>query len=541
MGTAFNFKRVDGYFHRAGTSKVLRTNPIEAQAVVAEVRRRFDDDGNSPSIGVVTFNLQQRALIESLLRDTEDSRIIHALDDDPEGLFVKNLENVQGDERDVILFSTGFSKNDRGYLPLNFGPLNRAGGERRLNVAITRARRQVIIFSSFSPSELRAEETSSIGIKHLRSYLDLAEYGTGSLPYDGRRTFALDLHREEIADALRDRGFVVATDVGLSEFKVDISVSSSETPSNASMAVLLDGPAWAARRTVGDRDGLPGEVLSRMMRWPSVQRVWMPEWLSDREAVLDKLEHAAKAAIAGSAPLEPEPIGPGVDLEQLGQRVDSVIVGEVELGDGSLQAPAGVGVSNRSNPIDMLDKPEIPEYRPWSVRLYGTRDILDALPSRRSVNAVREAIQHIVDAEGPVHQERLAKLTCAAFNLNKVNGERVNSILVALDSSRHRRDEDGFIWNASVDPSSWHLFRVNGPETERKPEHISVVEICNAMMDVVRGSGGISVSDLHRETIRLFGGKRRTSGVTSRLDQGLQYGADNNRLILQDEMVHLAD
>ena len=171
--------------------------------VVAEVRRRFDGGIESPSVGVVTFNLQQRALIESLLRDTEDPRIIKALDEDPEGLFVKNLENVQGDERDVILFSTGFSKNDKGYLPLNFGPLNRAGGERRLNVAVTRARRQVIVFSSFSPAELRAEETSSVGIKHLRSYLDLAEHGTGALPYDGRRTIAVDLHREEIADALR--------------------------------------------------------------------------------------------------------------------------------------------------------------------------------------------------------------------------------------------------------------------------------------------------------------------------------------------------
>ncbi|GAP53456.1 uncharacterized ATP-dependent helicase MG140 homolog, partial [Arthrobacter sp. Hiyo6] len=159
---------------------------------MAEVRRRFDGGTESPSVGVVTFNLQQRALIESLLRDTEDPRIIKALDEDAEGLFVKNLENVQGDERDVILFSTGFSKNDKGYLPLNFGPLNRAGGERRLNVAVTRARRQVIVFSSFSPSELRAEETSSVGIKHLRSYLDLAEHGTGALPYDGRRTIAVD-------------------------------------------------------------------------------------------------------------------------------------------------------------------------------------------------------------------------------------------------------------------------------------------------------------------------------------------------------------
>jgi hypothetical protein len=210
---------------------------------------------------VVTFNLQQRALIEGLLRDTEEPRIVAALDDDAEGLFVKNLENVQGDERDVILFSTGFSKNDKGYLPLNFGPLNRSGGERRLNVAVTRARRQVIVFSSFNPADLRSEETSSVGIKHLRSYLDLAEQGTAALPYDGRRAASIDLHREEIADALRDRGFVVVSDVGLSDFKVDLSVALAEDPSRQLMAILLDGPAWAARRTAGDRDGLPGMFL----------------------------------------------------------------------------------------------------------------------------------------------------------------------------------------------------------------------------------------------------------------------------------------
>jgi superfamily I DNA and/or RNA helicase len=122
-----------------------------------------------PSVGVVTFNVQQRALVESLLRDSGDARLAQALDSGHEGLFVKNLENVQGDERDVIMFSTAFSVNERGVLPLNFGPLNLTGGERRLNVAITWARRQVIVFSSFDPEQLRAEETSSVGVKHLKA------------------------------------------------------------------------------------------------------------------------------------------------------------------------------------------------------------------------------------------------------------------------------------------------------------------------------------------------------------------------------------
>ena len=113
------------------------------------------------------------------------------------------------------------------------------GGERRLNVAITRARRQVVVFSSFDPEQLRAEETSSIGIKHLRAYLDLAAQGTDVLPRDARSAAVVDRHREDIAAALRERGLVVRTDVGLSEFRVDLSISrpvDPETPGDGRAA-----------------------------------------------------------------------------------------------------------------------------------------------------------------------------------------------------------------------------------------------------------------------------------------------------------------
>src|SRR4051794_7839507 len=297
-GRGVSLVRVDGRFHRSVGGRMLRTNPVEAEAIVAEVRRRFALSPDAPpSIGVVTFNAQQRALIESLLRDADDERLTEALDrSDGEGLFVKNLENVQGDERDVVFFSTAFSVNERGQLPLNFGPLNRVGGERRLNVAVTRARRQVVVFSSFDPGQLRAEETSSVGIKHLRAYLDLAALGTDVLPRDIRSASVVDRHREEIAAALRGRGLVVRTDVGLSDFRIDLSVAHASDPDTPVMAVLLDGPAWARRRTVGDRDGLPVEVLGGMLRWPVVERVWLPSWLADSAAVVDTLVSAVESA-----------------------------------------------------------------------------------------------------------------------------------------------------------------------------------------------------------------------------------------------------
>ncbi|MGY1815616.1 DUF3320 domain-containing protein [Blastococcus sp. SYSU D00820] len=314
-GRGISLVRVNGTFHRSGAGRLLRTNPMEAKAVVAEIRRRFDASPDAlPSIGVVTSNAQQRSYIEALLRDAGDERLVEALDrTDGEGLFVKNLENVQGDERDVVFFSTAFSVNDRGFLPLNFGPLNRVGGERRLNVAVTRARRQVVVFSSFDPSQLRAEQTSSVGVKHLRAYLDLAALGTDALPREARPAAVPDRHREEIAEALRGRGLVVRTDVGLSEFRIDLSVARPERPDAPVMAVLLDGPAWARRRTVGDRDGLPVDVLSGMLRWPAVERVWLPSWLRDREAVLDALVAAVPAAppVPPAVPV-PVPVTPPV-------------------------------------------------------------------------------------------------------------------------------------------------------------------------------------------------------------------------------------
>ena len=107
-----------------------------------------------------------------------------------------------------------------------------------------------------------------------------------------------DRHREQVADALRVRGYVVRTDVGLSEFRIDLVIAHPNAPDRPLVAVLLDGPGWAARRTVGDRDGLPLEVLGRMLRWPAVERVWLPAWLAEPGDVLDDLIAAVEAAAA---------------------------------------------------------------------------------------------------------------------------------------------------------------------------------------------------------------------------------------------------
>ncbi|MGY1986862.1 DUF4011 domain-containing protein [Blastococcus sp. SYSU DS0669] len=532
-GRGVSLVRVPGTFHRSGAGRLLRTNPIEAKAIVAEIRRRFDAvpqwDGIDavPSIGVVTFNAQQRSYIEALLRDADDDRLSAALDrTDGEGLFVKNLENVQGDERDVIFFSTGFSPTADGTLPLNFGPLNRQGGERRLNVAITRARRQVVVFSSFDPAQLRAEETSSVGIKHLRAYLDMAEQGTDVLPRFPRSAAVVDRHREQIAAALRERGLVVRTDVGLSEFRVDLSVSRPADPSTPVMAVLLDGPAWARRGTVGDRDGLPPEVLGEMLRWPVVERVWLPAWLADPSAVVDRLAGAVDAAPVASRPIaQPVPL-PTAAVESfkgvaaLRSSVTSLAVPTPTARPAPRPAaaakPAGAPALEGETP-----------FVPWIPKTAGEKSVLDELPVSKAARAVRRVMAAGVKAEGPIHVDRLAKLTVGAFGLNRATEARKQVLLSLLPPSAVDGD---FLWPEGVDRATWTGFRRQVASTDRPLEHVAPEEVANAMAALCRAAAGMTRDELLTATATVFGYKRRAASVTPVLEKALAAALGSGRL-----------
>ncbi|RBY97930.1 DNA helicase [Blastococcus sp. TF02-8] len=536
-GRGVSLVRVPGTFHRSGAGRLLRTNPIEAKAIVAEIRRRFDAqptwEGMStvPSIGVVTFNAQQRSYIEALLRDADDDRLAAALDRaDGEGLFVKNLENVQGDERDVIFFSTGFSPDASGSLPLNFGPLNRVGGERRLNVAITRARRQVVVFSSFDPEQLRAEETSSVGIKHLRAYLDMAEQGTDVLPRSARSATAVDRHREQIAAALRERGLVVRTDVGLSEFRVDLSVSRAADRETPLMAVLLDGPAWARRGTVGDRDAVPVEVLGHMLRWPVVERVWLPSWLADPAAVVDRLVAAVDAAPVVAA-RAPEPVQlPTAAVESFKgvAALRSAVTASVAVPAGPARATAKPAAPKKpAKPAALED--ESP-FVPWIPKTAGEKSVLDELPASKAARAVRRVMLAGVKAEGPIHVDRLAKLTVGAFGLNRVTESRKQVLYSLLPPSAVDGDH---LWPDGVDRATWTGFRRQVSSTDRPIEHVAPEEIANAMVALCRAAAGMRREELLTATAGVFGYKRRAASVTPALEKALAFALDGGRLTEQ--------
>lgn len=503
-GHGINLIRVDGHFERETRGREHRTNRVEAEAVVAEVQRRFaavesaSAPPSIPSIGIVTFNQPQRTLIESLLRELDDPAITAALDDHTgQGLFIKNLENVQGDERDVILFSVAFSKTRRGVLPLNFGPLNLAGGERRLNVAITRARRQVVLFCSFDPGDLRAEETASVGIKHLRAYLELAERGTTTLRSEQGHQRVVDRHRDAIAERLRAHGCGVRVDVGLSDFRVDLVVSPQAEPFEPTMAIMLDGPAWARRRTVGDRDGMPGVVLRSMLGWPVVARVWLPAWLDDADAVVDDLLRRLAAPEQEDSGLTEPPVDP----------VPAI-------------AAQGGGVAQ----ISAAESP--PTFTPWpGDHGHTVRFLNQARDDTQTAAELGELIDDLLRTEGPTNPDRVARTIARSCGLSRLAASRRTEILTCAPQP----DTNGFLWPPGIDPATWTGFRPD-PDRQRAIEEISPHEIANAMVDIGHRTRGIGADELISEALALFGFTRRTERVTSHAEAALALALSSGRL-----------
>lgn len=302
------WRQVEGRFLRSNTvgasKEDVRTNLEEADAIAAEVKSRLKDpDRSTQSIGIVTFNEQQRWKILTKLSELGDPAVDAAMQNpDPERrLFVSALEQVQGDERDVIMFSIAFSYQERvnakgvsRSVPLQFGPIANRGGERRLNVAVTRAKEEMVVFCSFDPNDLDLSNSQSVGLEMLKNFLLMARNASegqrGSLRT--RDAQERDHHRRAILEALRDAGITVGEELGLSKFRIDLAVSSGPS-SGQFLAILLDGPQWASRSTAYDRDVLPESVL-RGIGWRRIGRVWLPAHVHEPHhvvtAVLAELE-----------------------------------------------------------------------------------------------------------------------------------------------------------------------------------------------------------------------------------------------------------
>ncbi len=295
LGVSFKFVEGGMYDRRAS-----RTNRAEAEALIKLIQERLENPQlNKKSIGVVTFSQAQKDLIDDLMDEfrREHPELEQFFSESlEEPLFVKNLENVQGDERDVIIFSIGYAPDKDGKFAMNFGPLNRSGGERRLNVAITRSKEQVIVVSSVHAEQIDMSRTSSIGAAHLRAFLKYAESGAAAQAKgatDAKRSAGVV---QAAYDHLTKQGYRVHRDVGCSAYKIDLAVTDPKDETRYVLGIECDGPSYARQATARDRDQTRQSVL-KGLGW-NMFRLWSVEWAFDRDKAEKELDDAVKSALS---------------------------------------------------------------------------------------------------------------------------------------------------------------------------------------------------------------------------------------------------
>ena len=301
--------RVNGTFERGRR----RINEEEAKAIVKEIIHRFEDPKlRKDSIGIVTFNISQQNLIDDLLSAAcaKNKKLDQWVNNGEEPLFIKNLESVQGDERDIIMFSVTYGPDENGKVSLNFGPLNRDGGWRRLNVAVSRARKEMIVFSSLMPEQINTARTKAEGVAALRNFLTFAS--SNRLTLSNEEVLLSNKEKNEVIESivteLKNRGYNCDTMVGHSNFKIDVCVVDPEDENKYLLGILLDGDIYASSKYTRDREISQTDVL-KSLGWKTI-RIWSMDWWNNKEKQISKILDAIN-----NAKNTPEPEVGDTDIE----------------------------------------------------------------------------------------------------------------------------------------------------------------------------------------------------------------------------------
>ena len=288
------------HFHYVENGVYIKNqNEYEAKQVVRLILE-FAEKYPNNSLGVVCFNIKQQDLIlDYIEKYFNDPRYFDFFKEDkPEPFFIKNLETVQGDERDTIIFSIGYGKDLHGNLAHRFGPLNRKGGERRLNVAVTRAKNSVEVVSSIKASDINLERTQSLGVKLLKEYLNVAEKGISVLNdeiFVDKKALPESYFEEQVSEFISSKGYPIELQVGSSGFRIDIGV---KHPSKYDfvLAIECDGETYHSSRTARERDKIRQQMLERQ-GW-KFYRIWSTDWFNNRKIEEKKLIDAIENAIS---------------------------------------------------------------------------------------------------------------------------------------------------------------------------------------------------------------------------------------------------
>jgi very-short-patch-repair endonuclease len=506
MGLSFVHVENSVYLRGSG-----RFNPIEATAV-AEAVIRHALDHPELSLGVGTLNQpQQRAIedeVERLRRTHHDERVElffakHAAGDP---FFVKNLENIQGDERDVIFLSIGFGKDNNGRLHVSFGALNSEGGWRRLNVLVTRARQRCVVFSSIRADDIDLGATQARGVVSLKDYLYAAEQGRLKEAMVPGGDHDSDFEAN-VCSALRNAGWEVHAQVGCAGFAIDLAVVDPRMPGRYLLGIECDGATYHSSPTARDRDRLRQAVLENL-GW-TIHRIWSTDWFHrpqmTLEVLLKRLEELKRAPVITKPMTPPTPLPPLVPTSVPQAPAAS-----------SPKTPSAKSAAHK--PADGQLPPGVIHYRHGrDADPRGTSAQLLVMPP----DALARVVEEIVKAEGPIHVEEALHVFADSFGAKASARPREafeRALLKATAGGVILRREE-FLWPAGQSEAVVRYRGGDCPVTDA--ERICPEEFEAAVKLVLQQQFGLPFDALIEATARLMGFSRTGAKVKGAIEQAL--------------------
>ncbi|MRV76107.1 DUF3320 domain-containing protein [Duganella sp. FT92W] len=494
------FTRVDGVYDKGGK----RDNRLEGEAIV---RRVAEHARNSPdtSLGIVTFSSAQRNLISELLElHRRSDRVLDDFlrDGCAESVFVKNIENVQGDERDVILVSVCYGPVIAGgrLTSMSFGPVNGEGGERRLNVLFTRARLRCEVFASFDPADIDPSRTSRDGVRILKHYLDYASGAALAGAYAGGGGPESPFE-EDVANVVESLGYLPDAQVGASGFRIDLGVRHADRPGSYLLAVECDGATYHSALWARERDRLRQDVLEHL-GW-RFHRIWSTDWFYNRKAEIERLRRALDEAKAAS--------------------------------EAAIAIKGANAASADSTPLELIvpsvsSIPVLPEIAAKQMPPYKRCVVAMGPyePHEIPTNRLAGLVIRIVREEGPIHYEEAARRVASSFGKEKAGVRIVSATKAAFEMAQALEEDvlsDGDFWFTKVQLEAVPV-RDRAEETGAtvKAANISMLEIRAALAIARTDNAGGADAELIRSAARLLGFKRVGGDLQDRLAAGLAGG-----------------
>lgn len=484
-----------------------RTNREEAKAV-ANFLLEHAKDREQLSIGIVAFSVAQRDLIQvevELLRrkhpvlDRFCSRANPA-----EPFFIKNLENVQGDERDVIVISIGYGRNESGRIAKEFGPLNRVGGERRLNVLITRAKLAMEVFCNFKAEDLDLDANASHGVRALKHFLKYAETAELDIPKETGKE-ADSPFEVEVMNVLKERGYQVEPQVGTAGYFIDIGVRDPDAPGRYIMAVECDGASYHSSKSARDRDRLRQGVLESL-GW-RFHRIWSTDWFRSPEYETQRMVDAIEAARA-SRPLINASSSNGNETPAV-----------LERGDG------GDIVESKSL-VDAYEVVRLPSR--FGLQLHDV-----------AVKTLAEQVLQVVAIEAPVHADTVIRRLMAAYGVARAGNRIVANVEQAIrfgSASDMFHAQNDFIYCDKTKPAKLRN-RAMLEVADRKLELVAPEDIDLALCHVVKLGFSMQKDIAISEALSALGFGRATQKATQLLSERIDVLIANAALRLSGEVL----